>query len=185
MKRKGFTIVELLMVVGILSVLVTIVTTAASGAIKQARARKADALVTMVNAGIDTYYAQYDEWPDFNPEGRTGNYRLSGGSVDADRYVLTDSECDSVIKKLIRTSVESAGNPLIDITGLFVARSGLVNDKTVGMDFMVALKGDKKKSPKKMKVGDMMFGYPDPDTGRFRRFTMVYSIPADKITVTK
>lgn len=183
MKRKGFTIVELMMVVGILSVLVTIVTTAASGAIKQARARKADALVTMVNSGIATYYAQNDEWPDFDSDGRTGNYRMSGGTIDTDRYELTDSECDRVIRELIKKSVEVS--PLIDITGLFVARSGMVTDKTVGMDFMVALKGDKKKSPKKMKVSDMMFGYPDTDTGRFHRFRMIYSIPTDQLTVTK
>ena len=40
MKRGGFTIVELLMVVGILAVLMTIVTTAAAGALKQARAKR-------------------------------------------------------------------------------------------------------------------------------------------------
>ena len=185
MKRKGFTIVELLMVVGILSVLITIVTTAAAGAVKQARARKADALVAMVNSGIATYYAQKDEWPDFESEGRTGDYEMSGGSTDTDRYVLTDSECDKVMRELIKTSVGTAGNPLIDITGLFVARSGVVNSQTVGMDFMVALRGDKKKSPRKMKVSEMMFGYPDSDTGRFRRFKMVYSIPTDQLTVTK
>jgi len=185
MKRRGFTIVELMMVIGILSVLITIVTTAASGAVKQARARKSDALVAMVNSGIATYYAQNDEWPNFDSEGRTGNYRMSGGSIDNDRYELTDSECDGVIRELIKKTVEVSGNPLIDITGLYVARSGSVTAQTVGMDFMVALKGDKKKSPKKMKVGDMMFGYPDSDTGRFRRFKMIYSIPTDQLTVTK
>ena len=38
--KKGFTIVELLMVVGILGILMTIVTTAAAGAVKQARGRR-------------------------------------------------------------------------------------------------------------------------------------------------
>ena len=186
MKRRGFTIVELLMVIGIISVLITIVTTAASGAMKQARTRKADALVTMVNAGIATHYAQYDEWPGFDADGKTGNYRMSGGSLDTDRYLLTDTESDAVVKALIKESVGSSSNPLIDVTGLFVTRASAgINDKTVGMDFMVALKGDRKLSPDKMKVGDMTFGYPDSETGRFRRFKMIYSIPTDQLTVTK
>ena len=133
MRRRGFTIVELLMVIGIIAVLSTIVTTAASGAMKQARGRRADALVQMVQAGISTYHAQNDEWPDFNPSGKRGNVRLSNGDTDPERYELTETEVDNMIRKVVRVS---AKNPLIDVTGLFVARSGSVNDKTFGMDFM-------------------------------------------------
>ena len=184
MSRKGFTIVELLMVVGILAVLMTIVTTAATGAIKQARSHKADTIVKMVESGIATYYAQYDQWPSFDPDGKTGNYRVSSGSVDADRYLLTDSEADDLMRELIRKSVGASANPLLDVMGLFVARSGNVSDKTYGLDFQQAIRGTKR-SPKKMKIGDMMFGYPDLETGRFRRFKIIYSIPSDQISVTK
>lgn len=184
MRRKGFTIVELLMVIGILSVLITIVTTASAGAIKQARVHKADTLVKMIESGIATYYAQTDTWPDFDPDGKTGNYRMSSGTVDPDRYQLSDTESDAMIREMIRKSVSGTANPLIDITGLFVARNGMITDKTYGMDFQQALRGTKK-SPKKMKINDMMFGYPDAETGRFRRFKIVYSIPTDQITVTK
>ena len=38
--KKGFTIVEMLMVIGVLAILMGIVTTAASAAIKQARSRR-------------------------------------------------------------------------------------------------------------------------------------------------
>jgi hypothetical protein len=30
-----------------------------------------------------------------------------------------------------------------------------------------------------------MFGYPNQENGRFRRFKMTYSIPADKLTVSR
>jgi prepilin-type N-terminal cleavage/methylation domain-containing protein len=178
MKRRGFTIVELLMVVGILAVLMTIVTTSAVGALKQARARRAEALVAMVQAGIETYHAQNDEWPGFDGDGR------SGSSNDPDRYVLTDTECDDVMRELVRKSVSSSANPLLDVTGLFVARLGTVTDKTYGMDFMEAVKGTKR-SPDKLKIAQMMFGYPNQDNGRFKRFKMTYSIPADQLTVSK
>lgn len=180
MRRRGFTIVELLMVIGIIAVLSTIVTTAASGAMKQARGRRADALVQMIQAGIATYHAQNDEWPDFNPSGKSGNMRVNG-QIDPERYLLTDSEADNMIRKVVRVS---AKNPLIDVTGLYVAKSGSVTDKTFGMDFMLAMHGTKK-HPQKVKVSAMTFGYPDRESGRFRRFKIVYSIPTDQITVSK
>ena len=42
-RTAGFTIVEMLMVIGILAVLMGIVTTAASAAIRQARERRTEA----------------------------------------------------------------------------------------------------------------------------------------------
>ena len=41
--RRGFTIIELVMVIAILGILLGIVTTAAANSIKQARSRKAEA----------------------------------------------------------------------------------------------------------------------------------------------
>ena len=52
------------------------------------------------------------------------------------------------------------------------------------MDFRDAVRGTKK-SPRKMSVAEMYFGYPDPSTGYFLRFKMVYSIPTDQFSVTK
>ena len=180
MHRKGFTIVELLMVVGILGVLMTIVTTAATGAIKQARARRADALVAMVQSGIATYYAQNDEWPDFDPEGKRGS-----SSDNPDVYVLTNDESNRVVRKLVTKSVQDK-NPLLDITGLFVADArNSINDRTYGMDFNTAIHGTKKHPKKLNQVSAMAFGYPDTETGRFRYFKMTYSIPADQLTVSK
>ncbi len=180
--RVGFTIVELMMVIGIIAVLMTIVTTAAGGAIKSARAHKGDALVSMIQVGLNTYYAQKEEWP-----GSFGS-KVAGGiqsniNGDDDNYRLTDSEADECIAEMVRESVR--GNPLVDVTGLFVCRSTMAGaDKAVGMDFMDAVHGTKR-SPKKMKVAEMAFGYPRASDGRFRRFVITYSIPADTITVAK
>jgi len=181
--KKGFTIVELLMVVGILGILMTIVTTAAAGAVKQARGRRGDALVSMVQAGIATYYAQNDEWPAFSGNGKKGNYKVAG-EIDSERYELSESECDNVVRELVRKSVGSGANPYLDVMGLFVAKQGIVSARTYGLDFSEAIHGSKR-SPEKMKIGQMMFGYPDKETGRFKRFKMVYSIPTDQLTVSK
>ena len=70
--RRGFTIIELVMVIAILGILLGIVTTAAAGAIRQAREKKADACCAVVQAAFETYYAQKGEWPgDIELEGNT------------------------------------------------------------------------------------------------------------------
>ncbi len=187
--RRGFTIVEMLVVIGIIGILLGIVTTAASSSIKQARSRKADACCTLVQQGIATYYAQYGKWPgsiggriESGISART-NDEGSDGQADADKYVLNASEIDD----MIRTMIEEAkkGNPLMDISGLYVSRqSGEKNDRHFGMDFMDAVRGTKR-SKKKMKVAEMHFGYPETDHGWFRRFKVVYSIPTDSMKVSK
>lgn len=181
--KRAFTIVELLMVIGILAVLMTIVTTAAGGAIKEARANRANALVSMIQSGLETYYAQNDKWPgSFGSKVERGiDSNVSG---DPDHYVLTDTEVDDMIGKMVITSVKG-NNPLLDVTGLYVCRKELAGkDNAPGMDMMDAVKGTKQHPQKIRSVSALCFGYPN-DQGKFRRFRIVYSIPSDSITVSK
>ncbi len=172
-RRRGFTIIELVMVVAILGILLGIITTAAASAIRQARSKKAEACCKMVQAGIETYYAQKGEWP--------------GGAInansDSDVYVLSEGEFQSMMRDLIKEYKQ--GNPCLDISGLFVSRySGGPNDRNIGMDFMTAIHGTKKdKNGQRMSTGEMHFGYPESNHGWFRNFKVVYSIPTDQIRV--
>jgi prepilin-type N-terminal cleavage/methylation domain-containing protein len=187
--KRGFTIVEMLVVMGIISILIGIVTTAASSSIKQARTRKADACCTLVQQALSTYYAQYGKWP-----GSIGSRIANGisartndeggdGQTDADKYVLDASEIDDMIKTIVLETKK--GNPMMDISGLYVSRySGEKTDKYRGMDFIDAVRGTKQ-SRKKMKVAEMHFGYPETDHGWFRRFKVVYSITTDEMKVSK
>ena len=184
--KRGFTIVEMLVVMGIISILIGIVTTAASSSIKQARTRKADACCTLVQQALSTYYAQYGKWP-----GSIGSRIANGisartndeggdGQTDADKYVLDASEIDDMIKTIVLETKK--GNPMMDISGLYVSRS--TSAKSRGMDFMDAIHGTKR-SPKKMTLSEMHFGYPEADSGYFRSFKIVYSIPSDEMKVSK
>lgn len=190
MERKGFTILELAVVVAIIGILLGIVTTAAGSAVRQARARKAEALCACVQAGIETYYAQKDRWPDplgsqveSGSLGSRSNQEGANNYTDANLYVLNGSEVRSFVKALVDEAKK--GNPLMDISGLYVSRdSGEPGRKGYGLDFMEAIHGTRK-SARKMNTSEMYFGYPEKEHGYFRRFKIVYSIPTDSIKVSQ
>ena len=108
MKKKGFTIVELLMVVAVLAVLTGIITTAASSAIKPARARRTDAAQATLQNGIAAYYAQHNYWP---PKGgaldKWSENGLTGGKHVA---YLDDTAYDARVYELLRVSVGSSAS---------------------------------------------------------------------------
>ena len=196
--KKGFTIVELLLVVGIIGILMGIITTAASSSMRSSRKQRADALCSLVQAGLATYHAQKGEWP-ISFSGTRSNNEGTDNNSDPDIIELTGSEVRQCVKALVDETKK--GNPMMDISGLWVSRSpgepqgtggsgtkgnnlGQQRREGYGMDFMTAIRGSRKSS-KKMTTAEMYFGYPDPETGAFLRFKMTYSRPSDSITVKK
>ena len=194
------------MVIGVIGVLMGIVTTAASESVKASRLRKADALCKLVEAGFANYYAQYDQWPGSigtriasGSIGTRSNDNGAGGTSNTEEYELTGPEVRDCIKAMVDETKK--GNPVLDVSGLFVSRNDGEPDKSscncraqnhqkysaprnaYGLDFMSAVRGTKR-SKKKMSTSEMYYGYPDRDTGRFRRFKMVYSIPTDQLSVS-
>lgn len=167
--RRGFTIIELLMVIGIISVLMGITVSAISGSMKRARAQKARATCILVEQGIATYYAQKDEWP----------IEMRNVDSNSDVYTLKASEVREMVKNVVLETKK--GNPMMDVSGLFVAKSD--SSDAVGMDFLSAVRGTKR-NPSGISLSQMHFGYPDPKSGHFRRFKMTYSPAADKVTVS-
>lgn len=209
MMKKGFTIIELIVVIGIIGILLGIVTTAAAGSIKQARARKAEACCILVQQGLATYYAQYAKWPgSIGDKIRSGirpksNSESSTSQNDANNYVLELAEVKDMIADMILEGKKN-NNPMMDVSGLFVTRKSDVeprkelcpkcnNGRTyryfpakgaTGLDFITAVRGTKR-SPRKMRVSEMSFGYPHKETGGFMPFKVVYSIPTDTMTVSQ
>ena len=175
-----------MMVAGVIVVLMGIVTTAASQSIRASRSRRADALCTLVQAGMNAYYARYDEWPgSVGSKISNGNVTPNGNQDHPDVYVLSGAEVRSCVKALVDETKN--GSPVMDISGLYVSRqdgelSGSRVKKASGMDFMSAIHGTRT-SKKKMTTSEMYYGYPDASTGYFVRFGIVYSIPTDQFAV--
>ena len=187
MRRKGFTIVELMMVVGIIGVLLGIVTTIASSSVKTSRRQRATSLCTLVQSGLAAYYAQEGEWPTSvcnqeNPSPRKN--READDKNDPNKIVLNADEVRECVYKMVMLAKEN--RPVIDVTGLFVSKKGNGRHSQVcfGMDFMSAIRGTRE-TVTRMTPEQMAFGYPEEEHGHFRHFKMVYSIPTDTITVSK
>ncbi len=179
-KRNGFTIVEMLVVVAILGVLVGIVTTAAGSAIRQSRIKRTAAMRTVLQAGLATYYAQKGEWP-----GKLKNLSeqgTAGGKLRVE--YLSETEADGVFQELVSESLKSS--PMLDVTGLFVAGVSAVGSdssksKIHGRDFKVAVSKDKKSGNRKPR--QLAYGYATGGKAEFRRFIIKYNYETDSVTV--
>ena len=117
MTRRGFTIVELLIVIAIIGILGTIVTTGALGALKNARAKRCEGMRVALEQGLNAYYSQEGKWP------KTIEDKAAGG-IDTDTYLFSADECDKILQEVVGKGFGKYGKKsvLVDATGLFVAR---------------------------------------------------------------
>ena len=172
--KRAFTIVELLMVIGIIAVLATIVTTASMSALQSSRGKRTEAMRVALQAAIATYHAQdsNEKWP-----GAIENLAENGQTA-----VLSESQAQEVFREIVKLSTKSSGLPLINPNGLFVAPSGAVDGKSNGMGFADAHQGSKRR--RAIGISGMEFGYQGKKTGKFHRFNIVYRGDTDSVVVS-
>lgn len=178
MKRKGFTIVELLAVVAVLATLVTIVVTAAGGAIKNSRDQRAETMRVSFEQAIAAYHAQDIEskWPAKIEEHIDDPYET---------VELTGTDADAVLREVVGKGFGKYGpkQVLIDASALLVCNASYAdNPKAFGIDFP---KAASRNSKDRVPFASMAFGYPEPEKGHFRRFKVIYHTKTDSVTVSK
>lgn len=175
MRRRGFTIIELLAVIAILSVLMTIVVTAAAGALRNSREQRREAMRVALQAAITAYHAADSDgkWPD----------EIERLAENGESKPLDDA-AQNVFRRVVQCSTGEGGGkklPLIDPSALFVAPSGATNGKTSGLPFNEARQGTAKRQ--KLSVARMVFGYQETSSGKFHRFNIYYNAATDSVEV--
>ena len=192
--KRGFTIVEMLMVIAVLAVLMGIVSTAASSVIRKSRVRKNEALRSALQAGIATYYQQEGFWP----PGKNGAIQKwsDNGLDQKDRgsgiVTLDDTEYDTLMNYLVTRCLNASGNKVMDVSGFTAVRKSATSAKDESG--LPKCSGEEVKSwVAKLKASnvrgsvpqasEMTYGYSHSDKGRFRRFVVKYNAEADNVTV--
>ena len=202
--QRGFTIVELMMVVAVIAILAGIITMGVSGMFRGARQKRASAMAKVLQSGLETYYAQYGKWP----EGIANHVNDLEDSVELDNTSGSPAsahgqspETDRAFREIVKRSVLSTGNPVIDPAGLFVTRSttdyccdnhhhqnlqstyGYCGKRGCprGREFSEAVKNAKDR--KKLTIDEMTFGYQGPNNGYFCRYRIIFHPKTDTVEV--
>jgi len=182
--RRGFTIVELLMVVAVIAVLATIVTSAASGAIRQARGRRAEASRTILEAGLAAYHMDQEKWP-----GSIENEMEDPGNAnEGDVRCLSYADSCEALQTLAKESLKGAakGKSYLDLSDLLVCnQSSGLKPQAHGLPFREAARANSTRalqvSSSKMNVA---FGYQDSQRGYFRPFYVALNVKTERVFVT-
>ena len=175
--KKGFTIIELMVVVAILAVLLGIITTAATASIRKARERRALAMRETLQNGIAAYRERKDEWP-----GVLGEWAKNDPPKDRGNPIkLTDGEYDGVVQDVLKISVGKQ-NRVMDPMGLLVMRAGENNGSSGGRDYREVSKKNGKYG-KRMSSKDMTIVYPNANDGKAYRYVIEYNTLTEAVTV--
>lgn len=198
MKRKGFTIVELLVVVAIIGILLGIVSTATIGAVRNGRAKRAEAMARVLSQAIASYYATEGRWPE-----AIESWAKNMGNKE--KVTLEAADADRVFREVVEKSVGSGASArYVDAHALFVAPTrnlknngegcygnhgdsafdSYCGDKkcATGMDFSVATNPKAKTT---YGVNELSFGYQSTREGKFSRFWITYNGQTDSVSVSR
>ena len=195
-KKRGFTIVEMLMVIAVLAVLTGIVASAASAVIHKSRVRKIEALRAALQSGIATCYQQEGHWPPGKTETlqkwATGEEHLPTRSEGKHVAQLPDDDYDNLVRYLVVRCLNASGNPIMDVSGFTATRKSAADKKDPDgnptcygeeVRSWVAKQQAKDARGSAPKSSEMTFGYSKSEKGYFRRFRIIYNADSDSVTV--
>ncbi len=158
MTRRGFTILELLVVISIMAIIATLATGAAIKAVKQSRNKRIDTTCTALAMALVTYQNQEHEWPvTLTPQGNDTSVWYHG------------PDNKEVFKPLYNGAGGKSGMAYLD-----------------GSSLMVYYNGSRMKLNAALSAGrtDVPLMYPNPDdTSRINYYCVEFNLLTDSVKV--
>ncbi len=168
--RRGFTIVELLVVISIMAVIATLATGAVLKSVRQSRRKRVDMTAKSLESAVMSYRSLNGEWPyKFDQPDPVGAGVKKDKSDFAEVKTFKDKENAKVFKKIFE-EVKN-GRAMLDTSSILTSVSG------GRMTVREALERG---------VTDIPVGYANPDDQKvFVFFKVVYNFQTDMVTVEK
>ncbi len=169
-QRRGFTIIELLVVVSIMAVIATLATGAAIKSVKQSRNKRIDVMAKALEASLVNYRALYGEWP----------FELSqlveDGSKNPDYrkkiYWLHGKNNFKAFKNVLSGPAKGSKVVLLDTSSLITWVQG---------SSMMTVKKALEKN-----YSDLPMGFIDPnDTSRIGYFCLMYRKETESVKIIR
>ncbi len=173
-KRRGFTIIELLVVVSIMAVVATLATGAAIKSVKQSRNKRIIVMAKSLEMSLVNFRALYGRWPvDFYAD----KYKKDGDEKD-DKIVLKGAVKNAEVFKEILDAVKN-NRALLDTSTLMTR----VKDKQMSV----------RDALQKYPDTPIAIGYPDPnpdpedpdDIKFFKYYTVEFYLATESVKVVK
>ncbi|MDD2598255.1 MAG: type II secretion system protein [Kiritimatiellae bacterium] len=157
--RKGFTIVEMLVVVAVMAMITTLATGAVMRSMRTMREKRVDAMVSGLQMALNNYRAQQNEWPfELSDMKRVGNSQTL--------YKVEGENNQKAFKKMFKSK-----NNYVDPSAILTRVDGS------RMSVRQALEQGKT---------DLPLGYADPrNTREFKFFTVEYNLATDSVRVAR
>jgi prepilin-type N-terminal cleavage/methylation domain-containing protein len=165
--RRGFTIVELLVVISIMAIIATLATGAVLKSVRQSRIRRVQMMEKSLESAIMSYRALTGKWPcNFGSPDNAGA-RDRDSPEFAEKKTFEGRENATVFRKILE-EVKN-GRALLDTSSLLTNVSGRRMTVREALD-----RGST----------DIPIGYADPNNQqRFLYFKVVYNFQTDMVTV--
>ena len=173
-RRKGFTLVELLLVISVMALLATLTIGGVLKATKSARKKRVDAMCKSLTIALTSYKAQVGRWPvQLDPGTINGANFLSADSQPYDKYkaFFTGEENKLAFEDLIPKKGQKKA--------YYLSPSEFLT-KPKGYGVMPLSKAIDKG------LSSVPLGYADPeDQSQFRYFKVEFNLWTDSVTVKK
>ena len=174
-ERRGFTIVEMLAVIGVVAILISIIASVASNSIRAARGKRAAVMSSSLQQAIASYYAEEGKWPSL----------IESANTDGEDTVKFEgTQADQIFQEVVGKGFGKSGKKsmLVDASGLFVCESSAANGKRArGYNFSEVTGSNARH---RIGLKQMAFGYQDGG-GYFQRFRVIYNCRTDSVTVVQ